>query len=120
MVNFGRRGLNRRRSNKSAAGRSSTRESLRRQTSLLGIYVLAFIRLLELTAAVVVIGYYAANVAKSNGNKPVKYNGTSFVSLISQAYQIDISIIGGRWRLTLDSSTQLSSALWLQSRRCSS
>jgi hypothetical protein len=74
---FNRASLGRSRSTRS--GRSSTATTMRERGVTLGKYVLAFLRVLQLLAAVVIIGYYASNVAKGSLNKPTRYNGTSFV-----------------------------------------
>ncbi len=75
-----RHSLGRKRSGRS--GRSSTRTTAKETGLTAAKYVLAFLRLLEFIAAIVVIGYYASNLSKSHDNKPYKYNGTSFVSLV--------------------------------------
>ena len=74
-----RRSLGRSRSTRS--GRSSTRTTVKEGGLTAAKYLLAFLRVLELIAAIAVIGYYASNLSKSHNNKPYKYNRTSFVSL---------------------------------------
>ena len=59
-----------------------TRASLKKQGTVVGTFALAFVRLLQLVAAIVVLGYYGAQLGKSHNNKAAKYNGTSFVSCL--------------------------------------
>lgn len=57
-----------------------TRASIKKQGTVVGTFVLAFIRLCQFVATIVLLGYYGAQLGKSHDNKATKYNGTSFVS----------------------------------------